>query len=128
MSKSRKVWVGFSFRFCYQVLGTTALLKSFSSFLCERVIIITLLKINSTFGLCFALRNQACSEVWERESKLNLMIKGEKSRLPASSLPIAGGLRLRTTGRQGLKDMRKKTKVRRKGINETPLSHLYMNI
>lgn len=89
---SRKVWVGFSFRFCYQVLGTTALLKSFSSFLCERVIIITLLKINSILGLCSSPRNQACSEVWEREFKLNLMIEGEKSTLPVSSLPIAGGL------------------------------------
>lgn len=66
VSLSRKVWVGFNFRFCYQVLGTTALLKSFSSCLCERVIFIALLKINSILVLCSAPRNQAC---WERESK-----------------------------------------------------------
>lgn len=69
MSVSRKVWVGSSFRFCYQVLGTTSLLKSLSGCLCERVIFITLLKINSILVLCSAPRNQACSEVWERESK-----------------------------------------------------------
>lgn len=63
------------------LLGTTALLKSFSRCLCERVIFITSLKINSILVLCSAPRNQACSEVWERESKWNLMVKGEKARI-----------------------------------------------
>jgi len=66
---SRKVWVGFNFRFCCEVLGTTALFKSVSSCLCEKVIFITLLKINSILVLCSAPRNRACSEVQERESR-----------------------------------------------------------
>lgn len=66
---NRKVWVGFNFRFCYQVLGTTALLKSFSSCLYERVIFITPLKINAILVLLSALRNQLCSEAWEREPR-----------------------------------------------------------